>query len=77
MDEIFKKAIEIGKNKAEEACDECDGDYVGVEIKETFEHDGLKYEATYSIFWESSNHFDCSIKGIDNDYSKWKCCNDF
>ena len=77
MDNIFKKALKIGKKLAREAYDECDGDYVGEELHETFEFEGLNYEANYSVFWESSNHFDCSVNGVDNGYYNYKCCNDF
>jgi hypothetical protein len=74
MDEVWKHAIKAGKIVADKALEECDGTYVGIDLSYEFSVDGLNYKASYSIFWESSDYFDCSVEGVDNDYKKHECC---
>lgn len=77
VDLIFEKAIKLGEVLSDKMSDECDGGYVGETQDFEFELYGKKYIATVDAFWESSNHFDLSVKDINNDYYKYKCCNSF
>lgn len=74
MKEIWDEATKIAEKTAIDMLNECDGTYVGAERKEIFELNGNKYEVTTNAFWEKQNHFDCTVKGIDNDFNKFECC---
>lgn len=74
---IWSKAISKGKKISRKLYNECDGSYVGAEQDEIIEIDGKKYTISIIAFWEKNNHFDCSVKGLDNEYNKFKCCNSF
>lgn len=77
VDLIFEEAIKLGVLLSDKMLEECDGDYVGEQQDIEFEFDGKNYIATVDAFWESSNHFGLSVKGVDNEYIKYKCCNSF
>lgn len=74
MDKIFEKAIEIGKEIAKIAIVECDGTYEGEEKESQLKLGDLIYKAKFYIFWESVNHFDCSVECVNNDYKNEECC---
>ncbi len=76
-DKIWNEAIIRGKEVSRELINECDGTYVGAEQTETIEVDNKKYKINIVAFWEKSMHFDCSVNGVDNDYQRFKCCNNF
>jgi hypothetical protein len=51
-------------------CNECDGSYVGAESKRKVKYKGYNYELFVVAFWESSNHFDYSVTGLDREYKQ-------
>lgn len=76
-DKVWSKAIALGKKWAKELENESNYEYVGAEQEGEFEVKGFKYKLSIQAWWEKSNHFNCSVSGIGNDYYKYKCCNRF
>jgi len=70
---ILKKTKEI----AVSIYNERTGSYVGAEQEEDVEFNGRKYKLTVSAFWESSRHYDFSVKGIGFDYENFGNCISF
>ena len=69
--------IKEAKKDAKILCMECDGSYVGAESKRTVKYKGYKYDLFVIAFWESSNHFEYSVTGLDREYKQGATCVDF
>ncbi len=70
----FDKGKELAEKLANEDCNDND---VGASDSEQIEFNEYKFLIEIDAFWESSNHFDLSITGVNCEYKYYKCCNDF
>ena len=60
-DELRAEVVRVGIDVANEARDNSYAGQVGEEVRKHIIHDDVMSIATYTIFWESSFHFDYRV----------------